>query len=540
MAKEKTDSYIGQLLVNRYRLQSLIGKGSMGRVYLAEDQLLGGVIVAVKFLAQMLLNSKMKERFASEAQTGAQLGQRSLHIVRVLDYGVHSNDVPFYVMEYLEGKNLSDLIFPTPVAISRFLVLMRHICAGLKCAHEGINRNGERTSIVHRDIKPSNVFVIKDPSLGELGKVLDFGIAKFLTDQVESRESRSFMGTLAYCSPEQIEGKDLDARSDIYSLGITMFEVLTGKMPIEPETHSIGSWYQAHRSQKPKRLSTANSKINVSKDLEELVMGCMEKSPRNRPQSMEEIIERLEKMAEPQPSAITSETFPQATPQKTPDALPQVEADLPAIVLPPEPSGSVQPKATILKRQQQFWALEDAGWKVSWPEKKPVAEIVFPEFVTSQDQKAVGLWVMLQNSEIERRLLSARYNHFLFLLEPHPLVLWITTIYDSALGARWLPCYLDLKSKKGEQTAMLLAQKGYYPLIYFALEHPEQPANVKTFTISPEQCNHFQNWVGLARQIPARGALSVSKDFLKKAFEKEKPKILQKLHASSTPLKFID
>ena len=194
----------------------------------------------------------------------------------------------------MEGSNLSDLIIEQPLPLDRFYKLMRHISEGLKFAHQGIRRDGQAVSIVHRDIKPSNVFIIEDPSLGELAKVLDFGIAKFLTDQIDPTQSRSFMGTLAYCSPEQIEGRDLDARSDIYSLGITMFEVLTGKMPIEPETHSIGSWYQAHRKSSPKRLMHANPSLKLPKALDDLVMACLEKSPDYRPQSMQEIIDCLE------------------------------------------------------------------------------------------------------------------------------------------------------------------------------------------------------------------------------------------------------
>ncbi|MCM1982673.1 serine/threonine protein kinase [Lyngbya confervoides] len=566
MASEKTDPYIGQTLVNRYRLTQLIGQGAMGRVYSAEDQLLGGVIVAVKFLAQTLLNAKMKERFASEAQTGAQLGQRSIHIVRVLDYGVHSNSVPFYVMEYMEGQNLSDIIQPVPLTIDRFLVLMRHICEGLKCAHAGIVRNGQRASIVHRDIKPSNVFVIQDPSLGELGKVLDFGIAKFLTDQVESSQSRSFMGTLAYCSPEQIEGKDLDGRSDIYSLGVTMFEVLTNQMPIEPETHSIGSWYQAHRRLPPKRLAAANPHVEIPRALEDLVMSCLEKSRDNRPQSMQVIIDRLEEIRQaerpsPLPSADPASAAPKAPPsseadevaqashetlQESEESLSPIREDSKAST-PPDQfklnlSTSGDKKNTrprLPDVQRRFLAIEDAGWTVSWPADKPQAQIVFPGVITTEHQQAAALWVMLESEEIERRLLSARYNHFLFMPEPHPMVLWITTIYDSTLGARWLPCYLNLKTTQGQRTAMLLAKTGYYPLIYFALEHPEEPANVRTNAISPEQCQNFPRWVRHAQQIPDRGAAQLSKDYLKRAYEQEKPKILMKLNAA-TPLKFFD
>jgi serine/threonine-protein kinase len=212
-----TDLNIGRLLSNRYRLIELVGKGAMGRVYRAEDVLLGGVI-AVKFLSQALLNSKMRERFKIEARTCAQLGQKSIHIVRVTDYNVTEDDIPFYVMEYLQGESLGEVINAQPLPLPRFLSLARQICLGLQCAHQGILINGEVCPIIHRDIKPSNILVSQDTSLGELVKILDFGISKLL--QADSGQTSSYMGTLAYSSPEQMEGRELDSRSDLYSLGI--------------------------------------------------------------------------------------------------------------------------------------------------------------------------------------------------------------------------------------------------------------------------------------------------------------------------------
>jgi serine/threonine-protein kinase len=222
----------------------LIGKGAMGRVYQAKDMLLGGVVVAVKFLSQALLNKKMRDRFYREATISALLSEKSNHIVRVRDYGVDENEISFYVMEYLEGESLSEVIRRQPLSLPRFLNTSRQICLGLQCAHKGVVFEGQLSPIVHRDIKPSNILVTQDSSIGELVKILDFGIAKLL--QSDSSQTNTFMGTLAYCSPEQMEGKELDARSDIYSLGVMMFEMLTGEMPLCAETHSFGSWYKAH------------------------------------------------------------------------------------------------------------------------------------------------------------------------------------------------------------------------------------------------------------------------------------------------------
>lgn len=523
MIDDNTDPNLGQILINRYRLAELIGQGSMGKVYRAEDQLLGGVTVAVKFLAQTLLSEKMKMRFAHEARTGAQLGQRSLHIVRVLDYGVHRDEAPFYVMEYMEGKNLSDLIAVKPLTINPFLRLMRHICLGLECAHQGIKIDGQHCQVIHRDIKPSNAFVISDPSLGALAKVLDFGIAQFLSDSIESNQTGSFMGTLAYCSPEQIAGKDLDNRSDIYSLGITMFEVLTGHIPIQAATNSIGSWYHAHRSQVPKTLAQVAPGLSIPDSLNELVMACMAKSPDDRPQTMAEILSVLQ-------SLITQDIDGDSSQMDEP-VIPDSKVDQTTRSDRRQTLGTAH-VPSIPNPQQRFWSIEDAGWNVSWPAGKPVADIVFPQLLQTEKEEAVALWVMLPRSEVSQRLLNTRYNQFLCTIHPHPMVLWITTIYDPLSGPKWLPCYLDLKDTRGEKAVQLLSQKGYYPLIFFAREDPEQPANVCTVPIAPYQKQIFQDWLRISRGAVVPGSAMTSKQMLKAELEKIKPNILIKLETA--------
>ena len=215
-----SDPNVGRLLGKRYRLQEIIGTGAMGRVYRAKDVLLGGVPVAVKFLALSVQNKKMRlrERFEREAKTCALLGQKSINIVRVMDYGVDEKSTPFSVMEYLQGKSLSQIIRDEKPSLLRFLSLARQISSGLQCAHNGIVVDGKVCPIIHRDIKPSNMLAIHDASFGELVKVLDFGIAKLLLS--DTQQTNYYLGTLAYSSPEQMEGKELDNRSDIYSLGI--------------------------------------------------------------------------------------------------------------------------------------------------------------------------------------------------------------------------------------------------------------------------------------------------------------------------------
>ncbi|HEY9847527.1 MAG TPA: serine/threonine-protein kinase [Candidatus Caenarcaniphilales bacterium] len=511
MSASFSDPNLGQLLINRYQLRELIGKGAMGRVYRAEDTLLGGVPVAVKFLAQTLLSERMKVRFAHEARTGAQLGQKSIHIVRVIDYGVNQDEVPFYVMEYLLGASLGDLITTRPLSLQQFLTLIRHVCLGLHCAHGGININGELCPIIHRDIKPSNVLVVPNPSLGQLAKILDFGIAKFLSDQIDSNQTHSFMGTPAYCSPEQMAGHELDNRSDIYSLGVTMFELLTGQLPIQPETHSINGWYQAHQSQKPYTFNAVNPTLNLPKPIENLVMSCLAKSPRDRPQTMSEILNALDHLE--QPGSLAR------------------QVDQPIKARAPEPQSLQKPKL------QNTFSVEGACWQASWPADKPLAEIVFSRPIRTQTEATASLWVMLPQAEVQQRLLSIRYNQFLCLMSPHPVVLWITAIYDRSLGPRWLPCYLDLKNTQSQEIVFLLDQSGYYPLLLFASEIPQRCANVMSFTIAPYQRQLLQAWHQQGETIKSTAPPTVTRSLLKSELERIKPQIIQKLESTkrSTP-----
>ena len=500
-----TDPNNGRLLANRYQLVELIGKGAMGRVYQAKDMLLGGVIVAVKFLSQALLNKKMRDRFYREATICAMLGAKSNHIVRVSDYGVDENDIPFYVMEYLEGQSLSEVIRRHPLSLDRFLNVSQQICSGLQCAHKGIFIEGQLSAIIHRDIKPSNILVIQDSSFGELVKILDFGIAKLM--QSEGDQTHSFMGTLAYCSPEQMEGKELDKRSDIYSLGVMMFEMLTGEMPILAESHSFGGWYKAHHFNPPRAFNSVNFNLRLPNPLKNLVLGCLAKSPSDRPQSVEEVLRALDSLE--QSLAHNLELA-----RRINNAL--------------EKSGATE---TAPKRAR---SIDELCLETSWPENKPQASIVFPHIIRANNEFVATLWVMLKKHDIQNRKISTRYNQFLFVMSPHPMVLWITALHNREHGASWLPCYLDLKTALGQKTARLLGDAGSYRILFFALSEPQRCANVMTSTIAPIQRKRLIEWANTSQTLVSATQPQYSKKILKQEFDKLKPKILMKLEAIHT------
>jgi serine/threonine-protein kinase len=516
------DPNIGRLLDNRYELIALIGKGAMGRVYLARHALLGGS-VAVKFLSQTLLNDKMRDRFFQEARTCAQLGQKTIHIVRVTDFGVDENDVPFYVMEYLQGESLSEIIQPKPLALPRFLNMAHQICLGLKYAHEGIEVEGQIWPIIHRDVKPSNILVSPDETTGELVKILDFGISQL---QSESVETKTFMGTLAYASPEQMEGKEIDNRSDLYSLGVMMFQMLTGRLPLQPETHSFGAWYKAHHFQTPRPIDAVAPHLKLPKALDHLIISCLSKSPSDRPHSAQELLEHLEHL---------DERFRKGRQlgQRIKDTLSNVATREPGSSFTnqslTQPDG--ENRTTEVSAPDALCRLQ------SWPPDKPVARITFPQIIATSQRPLATLWVMLPQEEISQMRVSRLYNqvyrNFLCTLSPHPMAMWLTAVYNpfchGSEGPRWLYSFLDLKTSAGLEILQVLGTEEEYRILMFAIENPRRCAHVLPARINESLAGQLQRWAVTARTTLSVGSATMSKDLLRAEFEKLKPSIYQRM-----------
>lgn len=496
------------MLLNRYRLLELVGQGAMGRVYRAEDTLLGQVIVAVKFLSQTLLNQKMRDRFEREAKICALLGEKTIHIVRVRDYGIDEQGVPFYVMEFLQGQTIGDILDLAPLPLDRFGYLMRQICVGMESAHSGISYQGENSLIIHRDIKPSNVLVVQDNTLGELVKILDFGIAKLA--QSNTKQTHSFMGTLAYCSPEQMEGKELDYRSDIYSLGVMMYEMLCGEMPIIGENNTFGAWYQAHHDQVPPPIPPH---YQIPPAVEAIVMACLAKSRSDRPQSIREVWEKLDPLMPPYSPKFR--TIPEDKTQPLPESM--LESGEKSLVLPSLASPT------------------DVCRQARWPEDKPRQKIVFPRVIRTSNRIIPTLLAMIEGDEIRKRKAFVRYNQFVFLGTPHPMVLWISVIFDPIFGPRWFPCYLDLKTDAGQKIARTLSTCKDYYLLLFPLEEDQTCQAVIPMTISDALCEKLLEWSKFSLDKPVNRPLA-SKNQLRKELDILKPQIQQKLELSLAKL----
>lgn len=270
---------IGEKILN-YKIEALIGEGGVGKVYLATHTQLGRK-VAIKVLNPSLVNnSEIRSRFRNEATTLSNL--QHLNIITLYDYLEEQSEL-FLIMEYAQGNSLDKYIQkttgPIPEAKARFF--FSQILNGFAYAH---NRG-----VIHRDIKPSNILITNEADV----KILDFGIAKILKeDRTAITRTGARLGTILYMSPEQVEGRPIDKRTDIYSLGVTLWEMLTGQSPYSDQNYSEYEIYQKI-IQAP--LPPVKSIYpGVSDYMQAIINKATAKDPHQRFQSCEEFNQALE------------------------------------------------------------------------------------------------------------------------------------------------------------------------------------------------------------------------------------------------------
>ncbi|TFD03844.1 Stk1 family PASTA domain-containing Ser/Thr kinase [Cryobacterium sinapicolor] len=248
----------GRLLAGRYRVGALLGRGGMSDVHIGTDSRLGRT-VAIKLLKSSLAaDPAFRTRFRQEAQAAARMAHPT--IVRVFDAGEesvseggHESQIPFIVMEYVDGRLLKDIISEGPVQADEAVRIIDGVLTALEYSH--------RAGVVHRDIKPGNIMITKTGQV----KVMDFGIARAISDSSTTvAQTTAILGTASYFSPEQAKGESVDARTDLYSTGVVLFEMLAGRPPFRGDS-AVAVAYQ-HVSESPVKPSSINSKVSPALD----------------------------------------------------------------------------------------------------------------------------------------------------------------------------------------------------------------------------------------------------------------------------------
>jgi serine/threonine protein kinase len=276
------DPMVGQVLEDRYEIVGLVGEGAMGRVYVAQHTRLAARRFAVKMLfGDLSAQDNMRARFAREAETASRMEHPN--VVSVVDFGETAGGLLFLVMEYLEGHGLDQLVrMQGALPQDRVVRLGRDIARGLAHAHA--------RGLVHRDLKPENVVVVRDREL-EVPKIVDFGVA-IMTANPDGRVTRAGMvvGTPAFMSPEQATACDVDARSDLYALGMVLYYLAAGRPAF---LGSAGEILQQVVQSAPPPIHAVTPGADVGPGLEAVISRLLQKHPIDRFQSAEEVIEAL-------------------------------------------------------------------------------------------------------------------------------------------------------------------------------------------------------------------------------------------------------
>jgi serine/threonine-protein kinase len=279
------DALLGTTIEGRYEVLELLGEGGTGRVYKVRHAALGRLF-AMKILRHDLARDEViAARFIQEARATARV--RHPHIIEITDYGNLSEGIPFFVTELLVGQTLRGVIkIEGPIPLLRAMEIVKQIAGALGAAHA--------VGIIHRDLKPDNIFLVGDGLAAIDVRVVDFGAAKVAGASRMTRDGIVY-GTPHYMSPEQASGQPVDHRSDIYSLGIIMYEMFTGRVPFEADTYmGVLTQHMFVQPVPPSRVMGASAELGA---LEEIALVCLAKGPEDRYPSMQALSAEIERTA---------------------------------------------------------------------------------------------------------------------------------------------------------------------------------------------------------------------------------------------------
>ena len=318
-SSSQQDPLIGQIIGNRYRITGVIGEGGMGVVYVGEQQM-GSTIrkVAVKTLHPHLSKDEnVLKRFHRECGTVAQLEHPNT--IKVYDFGSTPDGTLYIAMEFVAGQALSDILLKEKtLSADRVIQILRQVCGALDEAHQ--------QGIVHRDLKPDNIILTQRAGEQDFVKVLDFGIAARTESADAAREQKltqqgTVLGTPPYMSPEQFTGKALDRRSDVYSLGVMAYEMLTGKLPFEADTP--WQWATQHMTAQPTPFEVAAPHLHLSDSMRQAILKSLAKDREQRQASAGQFINELSSGAGAKVTPSTA-TASNAMPYQATAAMPEM------------------------------------------------------------------------------------------------------------------------------------------------------------------------------------------------------------------------
>jgi len=277
------EGLLGQTIDQRYRVEALLGEGGMGLVYRVTHTRLNKSLAIKVLRRENTRDPEVLARFRREAESASGIGNQ--HIVDISDFGELNDGSTYFVMECLEGLDLIDAIdVARRMPEERAVHIAVQICRALGAAHDA--------GIVHRDLKPENVFLIRRNETEDFVKVLDFGIAKVANGPKRLTRDGEVLGTPHYMSPEQCEGDGVDHRTDVYALGVLLYEMVTGHVPHDADTMMGILTKQMYEDPIPPKVRAPQ----VSQELEQLIMRCLEKKPEQRYQTMHAIEADLQRV----------------------------------------------------------------------------------------------------------------------------------------------------------------------------------------------------------------------------------------------------
>ncbi len=344
--------------VKQFKITAKLGAGGMGEVYLAEDTQLARQ-VALKFLPERFSSDQeLKSRLQHEAQAAAALNHPN--IVTIYEFGEHEGRL-FIAMEHVGGQTLSEVIAEGKLTSKKALEVAAQICDGLAAAH--------KAGIVHRDIKPANILI--DGS--GRAKILDFGLAKSRRATTETQVGTT-LGTLAYESPEQSRGEEVDQRSDIFSFGVVLYEMITGKLPFAAEFEEAVRYAISHEAPQP----LARYSASVSARLQDIIDKSLAKEPEERYQHADDMLVDLKRaLKSGPPSGITS--HPPGASETKPANRSRLIASIAAVFV-----------ITLVALVFKPWKFDISSTQEAAAENNTLAVMYFENIVDPSDEKKTG------------------------------------------------------------------------------------------------------------------------------------------------------